>query len=159
MAIVANLSFDLSLASPRLPFLHSSSPGYSFPVSSCASRCSCNDESVAALCRCIWHRDVSLQALTPSPSPSLPHPPTHPKVCLSRHLIVCLSISHSQWWGIAWPPASVMEQTEHTDPPPTTNNKQELSSTICQLIFTGGISEIAHLTFRPNGSGCRKQRC
>lgn len=49
----------------------------------------------------------------------------------------------------------------HTDPTPiptTTNNKQELSSTICQLIFTGGIFEIAHLTFWPNGSECRKRR-
>lgn len=162
-AVVANLSSHTSLVSLYLPLLHSS-PLHSFPVSSCASRRGCNDESVAAVCLCVWHGDVSPLALTPSLSFPLCPPPSILSlhvfcICLSISSLPPLSFSHSQRWGIAWPPASVMEQTEHTDPAPTptTNKKQELSSTICQLIFTGAISEIAHLTFRPNGSECRKR--
>lgn len=68
-AVVANLS---PLVSLYLPSLHSSSPVHLFPGSSCASRCSCNDESMAAVCLCSWHRDVSLQVLTPSLFHSLP---------------------------------------------------------------------------------------
>lgn len=125
--------------------------------------CGCS----ASVCLTSWCICTGLNSLSISLSAAHLPPPSllfSPSLCLSISFLPSfppsLSFSHSRWWGIAWPPASVMEQTEHTDPPPipTANNKQELSSTICQLIFTGGISEIAHLTFRPNGSECGKQR-
>lgn len=50
-------------------------------------------------------------------SVSLPPP-------LSLILFLSLLLSHTQWLGIVWPPASVMEQTEHTDPPPTTTTNR-----------------------------------
>lgn len=130
-AVAANLSFPSSLVPLLLSSLHSSSPVHSFPVSSCACRRSCDDESVAAVCLCVWHRDVSLLALTPSRSLSTPHPPRSLLSSLSScrclsvffPLSCSLSFSYSQWLGIAWPPASVMEQTEHTDPTTTTTNR------------------------------------
>lgn len=73
-AVVAYLSFLSSHVALLLSSPHSFSPVHSFPVSSCACRRSCNDESVAAVCLCVWHCDVSLLALTPSLSFSPPPP-------------------------------------------------------------------------------------
>lgn len=52
-----------------------------------------------------------------------------------------------QFWKI--------QQHTDTSPSPTTKQQTGTELTICQLIFTGGSSEIVHLTFWPNGGECR----
>lgn len=104
----------------------------------------------------LWCISTGLNSLSISPLPP-------PSVFFSLHLFVSVSLS---------PPFSLSslslilslsmirhclapclsDGTDRTHRPTNNKNKQELSSTICRLIFTGGISEIAHLTFRPNGS-------
>lgn len=152
---------------PLSPFFCpcSLSPVHSFPVSSCACRRSCDDESVAAVCLCVWHCDVSLLALTPSLSLCLPFfsPPYQVSFSLSLYPSVSCSLSFSLILSLLMtrhhPASCLRDETDRTHRPTTdNNNKQELSSTICPLIFTGGIFEIAHLTFRPNGRERRKQR-
>lgn len=46
---------------------------------------------------------------------------------------------------------------QHTDTSPSPKTKQQTGTelAICKLIFTGGSSEIVHLTFWPNGGECR----
>ena len=127
-AVVANLSFPSSLVPLLLSSLHPSYPVHSFPVSSCACRRSCNDESVAAVCLCIWHRDVFLLALTPSLS--LNRPPHQQPLFLSISLSLSLCLHPSLFLSLPMLrrclpptplPASEMEQTEHRDPPTKTN--------------------------------------
>lgn len=50
------------------------------------------------------------------------------------------------------------EQEADTKPATYGNGKQELGSVICQLIFTRGIFEIVHLTFRTNDGEKRQRR-
>lgn len=61
-----------------------------------------NDESVAAVCLCVWHRDVSPPALTPSLSPNHRRSP-NPTASFPLHLF-CLCPSLSERWRCPPPP-------------------------------------------------------
>lgn len=134
--VVASLSFLSSLIS--LSTCPHSTPHHQFPVSTSASRCDYNDESVAAVCLCVWHCDVSLLALTLSLS----------LLCLPRFL--CLSISFPFLSLVL--SLSVMRyclasclsfgtynsiQTHHHHQ--QQNNKQELSSQFANWFLLGAV--------------------
>lgn len=166
-AVVANLSFPPSSPRPSLPVLFSSS------LVSCVQLrlqtrlrwwiCGCS----VSVCLTSWCISTGLNSLSISFCLPLFFSPTPPQVSFSLCLFVSVSLSPSLSLALIFS----LSMTRHclascrrdgTDrahgPTTANNNKQELSSTICPLIFTGGISEIAHLTFRPNGSAWRKQR-
>lgn len=130
----ANLSLLSSLVSLYLPSLHSSSPV------SCVHLCLqtrlqwriCG-RSMSA-CLTLWCISTGLNPLSITLfRASFPF-----SVPLS--IASFLSVSHSQWWDIAWLLGSVMEDT-----PTNMNWAQNF-----QLQFHRGSSEVVHLTFWPN---------
>lgn len=128
--------------------------------------CGCS----VSVCLTLWCISTGLNSLSISPClPSLPLPTqvsfslrlfVSDSLSLGHPLSLCLCLILSLSMNRHCLASCLSDGTDRTHRPTTTNNnnsKQELSSTICPLIFTGGISEIAHLTFRPNASEWRKQ--
>lgn len=98
--------------------------------------CGCS----VSVCLTSWCISTGLNSLSISlyPTPTLKSPLSS-CLCVSVFFpLSCpLSFSHSQWLGIAWPSASVMEQTEHTDLPTTTTTNRNWAPQFAHWFLLG----------------------